>query len=449
METTETVTISVDEYRRFKAQEAEIQRLSQQVQWLMERMRLSQKQRFGASSEQTTGQIVMDEVFNEAEHTASQEEAEEPKTQVKAHTRKPKRSLTAMVPEGLPVEEVVHELPENERQCPECGELMPEIGKEVVRTEVKIIPAQLHLVQHVVKKYACRNCEETSDHTPIKQAQAPRSVIEGGNASPEAVAHIAVQKYANGMPLYRTSGCSQRAIVIYDYRPDWSWKNPKEFLKDFKGYLHTDGYEGYHRLPDGIVVVGCWAHARRKFVEAVDSLPKADQENAEANKGITFIDRMFRLEHEWGDQGLEPETRKKMRESQARPVMEAFYEWVILNNKTAMPKSKLGQALSYALSQRKYLERYLLDGRLEISNNRAERSIKPFVIGRKNWLFSNTACGAKTSAMYYSLIETAKENGLNPFDYLTQVFRQAPNRYIGKCYDDLLPWNLLSSAYRC
>jgi len=510
------ITISTLEYHQLKEktieQEAQINRLSEQIEWLMEQMRLARKYRFGTSSEKSVGQVCFDEVFNELEHIIAKQNAKEATTQVKSHTRKPKRRLLAMVPPGTPVEEIVHGLAEDERVCPECGELMPQIGRQIARTEVRIIPAQVSLVRHVTMTYACRNCEETSIHTPIKQGEAPNAVIEGGNATPESIAHIAVQKYANGMPLYRqeqdwarqgidlsrqtmsnwlmkageewlkpiyerltkllllegvlhaddtglkvlhedgkksksksrmylyrTSGCAKRAIVVYEYRPDWGWDNPKEFLAGYKGYLHTDGHEGYHQLPGDIIPVGCWAHVRRGFTDAVAAAPKEKRDKAEANKGVAYLDRLFRLEREWDEQGISWDERKQMRLKHAVPIIEAFYAWVNEMSKRTFPKSKFGDALRTALSQRKYVENYLLDGRLEISNNRAERSIKPFVIGRKNWLFSNTADGAKSSAIYYSLIETAKENGMNPFEYLSRVFREAPNRNTGHSWDDLLP----------
>jgi transposase len=137
---------------------------------------------------------------------------------------------------------------------------------------------------------------------------------------------------------------------------------------------------------------------------------------------------------------LTPENRLKERERLSKPLIDEFYNWI--EHLNALPQTLLGKAAYYAQSQRKYLERYLLDGRLEISNNRAERSIKPFVIGRKNWLFNNTPNGARASAVYYSLVVTARENGLNPFEYLAWIFTNAPN--LGKpgyasTIDDLLP----------
>ena len=225
------------------------------------------------------------------------------------------------------------------------------------------------------------------------------------------------------MWLYRTSGDTNSPVVLYDYQPDRRAKRPREFLKDFKGYLHTDGYDGYHNLDPAIVVVGCWAHARRKFDEALKILPEKDRKDSGAFRGKQYCDKLFELEREFADMSAEDRFKKRIELS--KPIMDEFFLW--LENLNALPKTPIGKAAYYAISQREYLQHYLLDGRLEISNNRAERSIKPFVIDRKNFLFANTPRGAKASAIMFSLIETAKENGLNPFAYLTYIFKNAPN----------------------
>ena len=165
------------------------------------------------------------------------------------------------------------------------------------------------------------------------------------------------------------------------------------------------------------------AHARRKFVDSLKILPKDKQPSSNASKGVAYCDNLFRLERQFAL--LAHENRLKERERLSRPLIDEFYDWI--DSLSVLPKTLLGKAVHYAQSQRKYLERYMLDGRLEISNNRAERSIKPFVIGRKNWIFCNTPSGARASAVYYSVIETAKENGLNPFEYLTWILNNAPN----------------------
>ena len=224
------------------------------------------------------------------------------------------------------------------------------------------------------------------------------------------------------MWLYRTSGDTENPIVLFDYRPNRKAENAIQFLDGFHGYLHTDGFPGYHKLPEDITVVGCWAHARRKFDDAVNVLPEKDRPDSLALQGQVYCSKLFALEKKWAD--LSPEERYIKRLEQAKPVLDAMLSWA--NTHTAAPKSKLGIALHYLKEQWPYLTSYLKDGRLEISNNRAERSIKAFVIGRKNFLFANTPNGAEGSALTYSIIETAKENGLDPFRYLTWVFTMAP-----------------------
>ncbi len=224
------------------------------------------------------------------------------------------------------------------------------------------------------------------------------------------------------MWLYRTGAGAKSHTVIYEYRPDRKSENPRRFLKEFHGYLHGDGYSGYHSLPDRITVVGCHAHARRKFDEALTALPPKAREGSIAEKGMQFYSRLFELEKKFAD--LSPEERYSARLKESRPVLDAFYAWVYSVNVSY--KTAAGRAIQYMKDQRKYLENYLLDGRLEMTNNLAERSIKPFVTARKNFLFSNTASGAESSAVIFSLIETAKANGLVPYDYLRWVLRKAP-----------------------
>jgi len=246
------------------------------------------------------------------------------------------------------------------------------------------------------------------------------------------------------MWLYRTGGDAERSIVLYEYQPERSSKHPEIFLKEFKGYLHADGYDGYHKLSEKITIVGCRAHMRRKFDEALKILPEKDREGSYAMRGKRLCDKLFELEHSFVS--MPPDERFAKRQEKSKPLVDEFFAWAATVN--APPKTALGKAIHYVFSQRIYLERFLLDGRLEICNNRAERSIKPFVIGRKNWLFSNTPKGAKASSVIYSVIETAKENGINPFRYLVYIFNNAPNLNIQTDSDDvdtLLPWMTLLS----
>lgn len=239
------------------------------------------------------------------------------------------------------------------------------------------------------------------------------------------------------MWLYRT-GREPPPIVLFDYKTSRAGKHPKRFLSGFKGYLQVDGYSGYDALP-GVTLVGCWAHARRKFDEALKVLPNDRRLGpVTAMEGLDFCNRLFAIERDLGEAG--PEGRHKARLERSRPVLDAFSAWLAGQTSKVLPQSALGQAVKYCQSQWGKLEAFLLDGRLELDNNRSERSIKPFVIGRKGWLFSNTPRGAKASAIVYSIVETAQENGLIPFEYLRYLFERLPNLGNGDL-DELLPWS--------
>ncbi|GAC1651857.1 MAG: IS66 family transposase [Acidobacteriaceae bacterium] len=242
------------------------------------------------------------------------------------------------------------------------------------------------------------------------------------------------------MWLYRT-GRYGPPIVLYDYQPTRGREHPSKYLKDFTGYLQVDGYPGYEKLPN-ITLAGCWAHARRKFVDALALLPaeKRTKGGTKAHEGLAFCDRLFALERELHEAA--PQDRHLGREQRSRPVLAAFRTWLDQTAIDALPKSPIGEAVSYCIRQWSKLTAFLEDGRLEIDNNRAERSIKPFVTGRKNWLFANTPTGADASATVYSIVETAKENNLDPLKYLTFLFEQLP--LVGaskdKRLDALMPW---------
>ncbi|WP_025434848.1 IS66 family transposase [Peptoclostridium acidaminophilum] len=242
------------------------------------------------------------------------------------------------------------------------------------------------------------------------------------------------------MWLYRT-GRDGPPIILYDYRTTRAGKHPANFLTGFKGYLQTDGYSGYGQL-NNVTLIGCWAHARRKFTEALKALP-ATQKNkpVAASTGLDYCNQLFAIERQIKD--ISDKQRYEKRLKLSKPVLDDFYVWLKKQRQQTLPKSAFGQAITYCLNQWENLNNFLLDGRLEIDNNRSERSIKSFVIGRKNFLFSNTPRGASGSAIIYSIIETAKENNLKPFNYLTYLFEQLPNVDTSDAIviDSLLPWS--------
>lgn len=242
------------------------------------------------------------------------------------------------------------------------------------------------------------------------------------------------------MWLYATGKYAPQ-IFLYEYQPSRAGKHPKNFLKDFKGYLQTDGYQAYKNVED-VTLMGCFAHARRGFTDELKALPKnADTSKAIAEEGRNYCNQLFSLERKFTD--LTAAERHIKRLEHSKPVLEAFLSWLNDYKPKVLPKSNLGKAVNYCLNQWSKLEAFLQNGEIELSNNRAERAIKPFVIGRKNWLFSKSPHGATASAVIYSIVETSKANRLNPFYYLEYLFEKLPNIDITdqNQIDQLLPWS--------
>lgn len=242
------------------------------------------------------------------------------------------------------------------------------------------------------------------------------------------------------MWLYRT-GRFDTPIVLYNYQTTRASKHPNQFLNRFNGYLHTDGYIGYQNI-DNVTLVGCWAHARRYFNDALSVRTKETRTTSLPSVGLNFCNKLFQIEREIAN--LSYEKQFQIRQTRSQEVLDAFEKWLQNIKPLIMKKSLFGKAVMYTLNQWKHLKNFMLDGRLEVSNNKAERSIKPFVVGRKNWLFSNTQKGANASAIIYSVIETAKENGLVPFFYLEHLLSKLPNTDLLKKenIDALLPWSI-------
>jgi hypothetical protein len=211
-----------------------------------------------------------------------------------------------------------------------------------------------------------------------------------------------------------------------------------EGLDDFVqlGVANPDGYKAYRLLGSSVDVVCCWAHARREFERALAAMPEDKRASSPAGCGLQFINRLFSFERAFAE--MTPDERHRARLEKSVPVAEGLYAWAA--SVKALPKSLLGRAISYIVDLKPYLMAVFDDGRLELSNNRAERSVKPFVIGRKNWLFSNTPRGADASAAIFSIVETAKENHLRIYEYLKYLFEQLPNTTTSQI-DDIAPWS--------
>ena len=285
-------------------------------------------------------------------------------------------------------------------------------------SEDHLMPVVEHLRKELMKRDIV-HCDET-----------PVQVLKEEGKKPQTKSY---------MWLYRTGNDGKAPIILYDYQPSRNGDHAATYLKDFQGYVHSDGYSGYNKLT-GITRIGCWAHLRRKFVEAIPAKKSPSDPLTSAEIGRQYCDKLFAIEDSL--KGLTSEERKVKRLELEKPVLEAFWCW--LDSVNALKGSALGKAVTYAKNQKPYMENYLLDGRCSLSNNAAENAIRPFTVGRKNWLFADTPKGASASAAVYSLVETAKANGLNVFEYLNYLLLYMPDtpwQQRPELLDDLMPWS--------
>lgn len=241
------------------------------------------------------------------------------------------------------------------------------------------------------------------------------------------------------MWVYASIKESERAIRLFDYKPTRAGYHAQEYLKGFRGYVTSDAYQGYNKL-EGVIHAYCWAHARRKFVESIPAGTK-NVNTTIAKQGLGMIGELFAIEDKIEDLGAEEKV--KVRQEKAKPIVERFFRWCEEKRDQVLSESNISKAIEYALNQQKGLSEYLNDGLLPMTNSLNERTIRPFTTGRKNWLFSASPKGAEASAAAYSIIETAKANGLDPYKYLTFVFSYLPSQDLKKdpeMIDKFLPW---------
>ena len=248
------------------------------------------------------------------------------------------------------------------------------------------------------------------------------------------------------MWVYRTGRMyTERQIVLYEYQKTRNASHPREFLKDFNGVCVTDGYQVYHTIEgerEDLRTAGCWSHARRRFDEAVKALPKQKQKDSRAYLALTMIQAIYREEKQLKD--LPAGERRNRRQLSVKPMVEAYFTWVRENLPKVPQKSKTWEGFNYSLNQEKYLKVFLDDGEVPMDNNAAEQSIRGFCIGKKNWVMIDTIAGAKSSAIIYSIAETAKANNLKPYDYFEYLLTEIPKHLDDtdrSFLDDLLPWS--------
>lgn len=232
-------------------------------------------------------------------------------------------------------------------------------------------------------------------------------------------------KTQSRMWVYCTDKSADKFMALFEYTPTRSGENAVRFLSEYSGYLVCDGYDGYNKLKN-VKRCGCWAHARRKFVEALPN-DKELLPTSQAARGVGYINRIYEIERSLGN--LNRNEKQKQRQEQIKPVLDEFWAW--LDKVEPSGRSKLASAVQYALNEKKYLCRFLESPDIDLDNNRAENSVRPFVVGRKNWLFSDSVRGAEASALWYSLAVTACVNGLNVEEYFCRLLSSG---------DAVLPW---------
>jgi transposase len=487
------------------------------IEYLQQRINVLEKVVFAPKSEkrrpdQDEGGAQL-HLFNEAEALA-QEEAEKTPVTVPEHTReRPKRKP---LPESLPRIDVLHDIDESQKICA-CGAKLSRIGEDVCE-KLDIIPANIQVIRHIRPKYACKGCEGVEAEGPaVKIAPPPPQIIPKGIATPGLLAHVAVSKYADALPLYRQEkiferigieisratmagwmvmvakscspvmdlyykglyagplinidetpvqvlkepgranttksymwvfrgGRSDKPVIIYRYSTTRSGEIPREVLQGYRGYCQTDAFSGYAGLEadiEGIELVGCFVHARRNFVKVIDARGKgAKGKTGSGEVALGYIGQLYKIEKEVRAAGLSISEMEQLRKQRAEPVLEEFKSWLEKRRDQTPPKGLLGMAINYTLTHWSKLIRYLENGHITPDNNAAENAIRPFVVGRKNWLFAGSPNGADAAATLYSLIETAKACGLDPYQYLRLLFEKLPYASTEADYMALLPQNI-------
>ncbi len=240
-------------------------------------------------------------------------------------------------------------------------------------------------------------------------------------------------------------GVGNRPTLLYQYHRTRSGKTALNFLGDYQGYVQSDAFSGYECLAEkkSIIHLGCWAHARRYFVDVIKAKKKNRsrriQPKSLADEALDFIGQLYQIEKEAKIKNLEPQEIYQLRQEKAKPVLDAIKTWLTAKQPISPPKGLLGRAINYSLKHWQKLIVYIEDGRLSPDNNAAENAIRPFVVGRKNWLFAGHPNGAEAGATFYSLVETAKANGLEPYNYLRYIFENLPLAKADQEYKNLLP----------
>ena len=461
-----------------------LERSQRRHERLEHRLGVLLKARFGPRADRLDPKqlrLFAEEILAEGGKPASEPEApSEPKPQAASngngHGRRP-------LPKDLPRKQVVHDLSDEEKRCPCCGQMRVRIGQETSE-QLEYIPAQLCVIEHIRPTYACRKCEGN-----VETASKPLQPIEKGLAGPGLLAQVITNKFGDHLPLYRQedilarsgyeiprsttcgwlAGCAslvrplyermkdvvlqskvihtddtpvpvleprrgrtregriwvyvgdtEHPYTVFDYTPTRSRDGPARFFGGYAGYIQADAYGGYDHLfqprGQGVAVpteVGCWAHARRKFVEAGRS------DALRSCTAVAMIRRLYDVEAEGRE--LDAASRRALRQAKSVPLLGTIKAWLDEQQGQVLPKSPMGEAIGYCLGNWKALTEYVHDGDLSPDNNAAENAIRPIVLGRKNWLFAGSDNGGRTGAVLASLVASCRRHGVDVFPYLRDV----------------------------
>ena len=482
---------------------AEMQRMIEQIVLARHRQfGVSSEHIFGQASLFDEAEVLA-QSSSEVEDIAPLPPATTPPTQNAEPDKKPGRGKRSPLPAELERIEVLHEVPAEQRTCP-CGTPMVVIGEDVSE-QLDIVPMQIRVLRHIRKRYGCPGSVHAPITAPLPPQPLPKSnasaaflamlltvkFVDGlpltrfgkvlsrsGVPVPDQtlarwvigasqmlqplqnlmrdvllespIIHIdetvvQVLKEPDRKPTsqsymwVQTGGPPDKAVVIYDYESSRSSAVPVRLLHDYRGYLMTDGYTGYNLLArtEGITRLACWAHVRRHFMDAIKVQPKGKR--GRADDAVAMIAKLYKVESDHKD--ASDETRLQARQGISVPALAVLRSWMDQTLLTVAPKSTLGKALSYMAKYWSLLTIYTQRGDLPIDNNKCENAIRPFVIGRKGWMFSDTPAGAHASAVLYSLVETAKANGVEPYLWLLRVLTDMPAAKTVEDIDALLPWN--------
>ena len=487
------------ENAQLRQQNAELERqrveLSKRIDILGEQLAWLKRRFFSRSSEALSEADRRQlRLFDEADRSPV-DRPEEPQTlvQVPEHTRR--QAKRQPLPEDLPREEVLVDIPEEQKHC-QCGAELVRIGEETSE-KLDVIPPQIRVIRTVRPKYACHECEGSGDesHPAVRIAAMPPALIDKGIATAGLLAYIVASKFCDSLPLYRQEkqfarigvelsrrtmadwmiaaseacaplmkvleerlrsgpllqldettvqvmdepgrdntslsymwvargGTREAPVILYHYAASRGVEVARQMLGGFEGYLQTDGYEVYDRVCQGaakVIHAGCWSHVRRKFFEA----QKSSKKGGSAEVALSAIGKLYIAE---GQRKVhrDPQQFAAERRRLVEPVLKDFHGWLQRRASQVPPETLLGKAVSYSLVQWPKLLRYLEHPVMTPDTNDCENAIRPFVVGRKNWLFSGSPRGATASAALYSIIETAKANGHEPYWYLRGLFEKLP-----------------------